>query len=202
MGVRYLCPPLRSTEVSELTIQSLPPKRRRNDSTCTADGLGNKPPPPSRTTPAKSYKRPTKKEKLGISASKNAPSKPIQRNAAISSTMSKPEVPNRPAAGFEGKSAIEQRAAKLILEAEKRAAARSGREGNAGAEDGHDDDEEDGDVDMDAHSFMAARAAAAAAGGKKKTGASGMKAKAAKRKSAGGEEEDGTKPKYDYVDLL
>merc|ERR1711939_232272 len=127
----------------------------------------------------------------------------FQRNASISASMASTprgsagaavSVPApKPAAGFEGKLAIEQRAAKLILEAEKRGLQLQQGEGQ---------DDGDEDVEMDAHSFMAARAAA---GGKKKAGASGLKARVAKRKVATGGEggaDEGDAAKPDYVDLF
>lgn len=73
------------------------------------------------------------------------------------------------------KSAVEQKAQKLLLEAEKRALARQQT-----LDDGMDEDIESG------------------ATSKKKTGASGMKAKAKKAKGSS----DGTALKVDYVDLL
>lgn len=73
------------------------------------------------------------------------------------------------------RTAIEQKAQKLLLEAEKRALSR----------------QQEADDDMDEDGMTGSIS-------KKKTGASGMKAKAKKAKDSS----DGNAPKVDYVDLL
>lgn len=139
--------------------------------------------PRSDIPPAKSYKRPTKKEKIGMTAAQNsAKLAQVKRNAPISAQFSgnprgssaSIKHSKRPADPAE-QSAIEQKAQKLLLEAEKRAAELREVRG-------------DSDEDMDG--------TAAGAGKQKQTGASGMRKKAAKRKS------DGPGSKHDYVDLL
>lgn len=135
-------------------------------------------------TTAKNYKRPTKKEKLGLSANQARASfqKNVQRNAPISAqfknSSANQDVASAALIGSpeastsaQPRTAIEQKAQKLLLEAEKRALARQQE-----ADDGMD---EDGVIGTS----------------KKKTGASGMKSKAKKAK-------DTSPLKVDYVDLL
>lgn len=130
---------------------------------------------------AKSYKRPTKKEKIGITAAQNsAKLAQIQRNVPISAQFSgnpRGTPTSRPVKASldpAEQSAIEQKAQKLLVEAERRAAELRGEESDA-------------DEDMDG---------AATGAAKKKTGAAGLKKKASKRKT------DGSSSSRDYVDLL
>lgn len=159
---------------------------------------------------AKAYKRPTKKEKLGISAATSAASaKQLQRHAPISATLAHPSTaaslkkkgrstsgaggPSQANERFEqdrqAQNAIQMKAAKLLLEAEKRDALRAERE-----ETGIDTDM-DGVADEDEPRT------------KHKAGASGMKKKVAKRRQEANDlksVQSGSKPAkpFDYVDLL
>lgn len=148
---------------------------------------------------AKFYKRPTKKEKLGLSTTKAQSSiqKNVQRNAPISAQFQRSAAPRDVANGHvvptlsqsamdleelaaaQPKSAIEQKAQKLLLEAEKRALNRQQLHDGAGMD-------EDGVAEH------------GVSGRKKATGASGMKAKAKKRTGDG----DILGQSIDYVDLL
>ncbi|CAD6576456.1 MAG: hypothetical protein CYPHOPRED_006009 [Cyphobasidiales sp. Tagirdzhanova-0007] len=136
---------------------------------------------------AKSYKRPTKKEKLGLSQVSTSRShmKPVAKQAPISAQFSTadPALTNNTRV-LEDNSAISQAAQKLLLEAEKRAVTN----GNAQI----DEEEEEEDVEMGEERVDPGKP-------KKKAGASGMKAKTQKpRPQRLGEE----KAQRDYVDLL
>ena len=136
---------------------------------------------------AKSYKRPTKKEKLGLSASSNSKGtgtgKSIQRHTPISAQFSNSTgFRTKGEREFEDYSSISQAAGKLLLEAEK-------KEFN-----GHNtqiDDTED-EIGMKLEGLGKENV-------KRKAGASGMKAKAKKR--GNNQENEGAK-QLDYVDLL
>lgn len=136
---------------------------------------------------AKTYKRATRKEKIGLAASSAATmaaSRPIQRHAPISATMSNTR--GRLLDDRDG-SALSQAANKLLLEAEKR------------AQQQQQDDEGD-DVGME---DATATATTAPKAGKRKSGAGGMKQKAS-RKSAMTTTDTNTTTtgKKDYVDML
>lgn len=96
------------------------------------------------------------------------------------------------------RSAVEQRAAKLLLEAEKRDAIRRGKEAVDSAGSDHEDRDEDMDEDTTTSGIMQQQPKA-----KKSTGgAAGLKQKIAKRRASGKGKDDHTTPKHDYVDLL
>lgn len=93
--------------------------------------------------------------------------------------------------------AVQQRAAKLILEAEKRAAARPASSSNSAAKgDGSDyDDMEDDDMELREGDLSAM-----GAGSKKRK--QGLKGKLAGKKGAQGEKGESSKGGRDYVDML
>lgn len=153
---------------------------------------------------AKAHKRATKKEKLGFtpSTSSGNPGTAAVRNgmvrhAPISATMTgrnggqavKSAANQRFEDDTAARTAIEQRAAKLLLEAEKRDAERRG--------DIEVDDGEDADMDAETQAVSLKKL-------KSTAGAGGMKKKLARRKAQGKVDNAAAAaaPKRDYVDML